>query len=659
MVVLATHAAICIDNARQHCCTFDEGCHLAAGLVYWCFGDVDAYSVNPPLMKALAALPALAAGPEFPKLRMYDDIMATHDRFVRANSERYADILFAARLAVVAASAIGGWIVYKWAAELFGVAGGVTALLLWVSCPNVVAWSGILTIDMGATVFGLVMVYAMRGYLHKPSLERASLAAIALSLAALVKFTLLLLFPVWLAICAIVFWRRSPSITAASAAVPRHALPGDGAYLTPAGRPALAHFAFSLLVVIVAINAAYGLRGTFRRLGDYSFHCAALTRSTKESSRDVATAAAMLEKDYWARNRFRGTSFEHIKIPLPEAFVKGLDLQKSHADYGLRCYLRGRWQQRGWWYYYLYATAIKVPLGSFVVATVALFAAIASARYRTHLGEELILAAPAVLLLVVVSSQTGLDVWLRYLLPAFPFAFIAMSRVGIIVAHAFLSRHPAGNPIAQRLAASVVIACLVWNAVSVFRLHPHYLSYFNELVGGPANGWKHLVDSNIDWGQDLLLLKRWLDKHREAQPLKLAVGSGIDPHFVGLTYKLASFGPNVAHALDLPATPSELRSWGPHPGWYAVSVNCLCGMRSYTYDDDGARARLPRDAYTYFRHFKPTDHVGYSIFIYHITLAEANRVRRSLGLEELHANRTFDRRAHRSTAFIRGLRVVG
>jgi hypothetical protein len=63
---------------------------------------------------------------------------------------------------------------------------------------------------------------------------------------------------------------------------------------------------------------------------------------------------------------------------------------------------------------------------------------------------------------------------------------------------------------------------LLWSIASSLGVYPHSLSYFNELVGGPANGHAHLLDSNIDWGQDLLLLKEWLDAHPEASPLGLA-----------------------------------------------------------------------------------------------------------------------------------------
>ncbi len=76
------------------------------------------------------------------------------------------------------------------------------------------------------------------------------------------------------------------------------------------------------------------------------------------------------------------------------------------------------------------------------------------------------------------------------------------------------------------------------NAISVLRNHPFHLSYFNELAGGADRGWEHLIEANMDWGQDLLSLKRWLDQHPEARPVRLAYYGGVDPHRAGIDYEL-------------------------------------------------------------------------------------------------------------------------
>ena len=97
------------------------------------------------------------------------------------------------------------------------------------------------------------------------------------------------------------------------------------------------------------------------------------------------------------------------------------------------------------------------------------------------------------------------------------------------------------------------------------QVYPHSLSYFNELAGDPTGGHAHLIHSNIDWGQDLLYLKRWLDGHPEARPLYVAYCGTVDPHYLGIDYQL----PPVA---DPGAAVPHLE-----PGWYAVSVNFLRG----------------------------------------------------------------------------------
>jgi hypothetical protein len=74
---------------------------------------------------------------------------------------------------------------------------------------------------------------------------------------------------------------------------------------------------------------------------------------------------------------------------------------------------------------------------------------------------------------------------------------------------------------------------LAWHAASALRIHPHYLAYFNELAGGPANGYRLVVDASLDWGQDLKGLKAWMD--RNAVPrIKLSYFGTADPEYYGI-----------------------------------------------------------------------------------------------------------------------------
>ncbi len=244
----------------------------------------------------------------------------------------------------------------------------------------------------------------------------------------------------------------------------------------------------------------------------------------------------------------------------------------------------------------------------------------------------MVVLVPGLVILVFVSSQTGFSVHSRYVIPALPFFFIWISKVGRV-----FERCPHPLPLSRkrergeaearpsrkhRLLPTMVVVALTWSVGSSLWVYPHSLSYFNELVGGPRNGGEHLLDSNIDWGQDLLYLKDWLDRHPDVKLDGLAYYGSYQANLAGI--------PDVPH--PPPSPPSDdftakdgraTNQFGPKPGWYAVSVN-------YLYD----RSRQ----YRYFLKFKPVAMAGYSIYIYHITPDEANRVRRELGLPELAAS---------------------
>jgi hypothetical protein len=230
----------------------------------------------------------------------------------------------------------------------------------------------------------------------------------------------------------------------------------------------------------------------------------------------------------------------------------------------------------------------------------------AARSYSAGWQNEMVLLVPAIAVFVLVSSQTGFSRYFRYVLPCFPFAFIWISKV----ARSITLRHWTVMAIGG--------AALAWSMGSSLWYYPHGMSYFNELAGGATSGHYHLVDANIDWGQDMWYLKRWLDKHPEARPLHLAHLSFVHPRHFGINYKRPPEGPQPG--VRYTESDGNIEQLGPRPGWYAMSVH---------------RIHSNTENYLYFLRFRPTAMAGYSIYIYHITLEEANRVRRDLGLPEL------------------------
>ena len=352
--------------------------------------------------------------------------------------------------------------------------------------------------------------------------------------------------------------------------------------------------AMGCLAVFVTA-AGYAFDGVLRPLGEVPF-----------ASRALAEPYSSIgECSFNVGNRFSGTAVAGLPIPFPEHYVRGIDFIKMEFEDGYWSYLRGEWRYGGWWYYYLYAVLIKEPIGSLALGMIALIVTVLRPReYSAPWRDELVLLAPAVLVFVLVSVQTGFNHHLRYVLPAFPFLFIWASKAG----RALELRHPA-------LALSVG-GCIAWTTLSSLSVFPHSLSYFNEIAGGPKNGHWHLGNSNADWGQDLFYLKEWYDKNHQARPLHLGYDLPlIDPQMIGIDWRPLPFGPTSFQAPF--KHPEEL---GPKPGWYAVSVNQL-----------HTRERNCE----YFHDLRPVAWVGYTLPIYHITLEEANAIRRRKGLTEL------------------------
>lgn len=334
-----------------------------------------------------------------------------------------------------------------------------------------------------------------------------------------------------------------------------------------------------LLVGVFVVNVGYEFDGTFDRLGSRSFLSRRLCGS--ESGGDRVPG-----------NRFRATLLGELPVPVPKEFLLGIDRQLYDFDGTKPSYLAGEWRDGGWYHYYVYALLVKGTLGAGIAVCFAVYVSFCRMPVRSRWWDELVLLFPVVTIFGAASLQTAFNHHLRYVLPVFPFVFIWASKI----AQCFVRQH--------RVKGSACVAALVWSIGSSMWCFPHSLSYFNELVGGPRGGQYHLDNSNIDWGQDLLYLRCWLRQHSEAQLSGVVVYGAqlVDTSIIGV-----------------PST-CRLPPRSPQPGWYAISVSQI-----------HERARRFR----YFLRCEPKAMAGYSIQIYHITLEEANHVRRELGLPRL------------------------
>jgi hypothetical protein len=228
--------------------------------------------------------------------------------------------------------------------------------------------------------------------------------------------------------------------------------------------------------------------------------------------------------------------------------------------------------------------------------------------------------------LLVISFFTNINLGLRYVLPIFPFLFIS---AGKLTPWAF----GLGNRRRRWLAGGLIGVCLGATATATAAIHPHFLAYFNALAGGPEHGSEHLIDSNLDWGQDLVGLRRWVARHAPGQRVGLAYFGQINPSIFDDRTEgpLTWFLPSPLPETMIDRLPPKDR-FGPRParlepGLYAVSASLVRGLPWRVYDNARwAPYSAGAGAFQYFTRLTPVDRVGASIFIYYVSEADAARL---------------------------------
>jgi hypothetical protein len=340
-------------------------------------------------------------------------------------------------------------------------------------------------------------------------------------------------------------------------------------------------------ISIFVINIVYGFEGSFIQLKQYHFVSRALCGKTKWNHETGFTATG---------NRFRVSIIGEIPVPLPVNYVMGIDVQKKDFEIGQQSYFCGQWSNSGWYQYYIVGLLIKEPLGFWLLVIISFLFMFFSKNFWTGITNEMILLLPVVVILLLVSSQTKLNHHLRYAIPLLPFLFIGVSRIALV----FCNNN-------SRILYYVITCLLGWSIFSSLYCYPHSQGYFNELIGSSRNAPKYLLGSNIDWGQNLFYLIDWYKKHPKVRPLT---------NYYESQYSKANIHLDDDQFIDNPQQPPD----APQSGWYAIGVNELYGSFKH---------------YEYFKQFEPITIIGYSIYIYHLTVEDANRVRREMGLSEI------------------------
>jgi hypothetical protein len=421
VILLSIHAGLLAYSATTHSPTLDEPGHLVAGLNIWSHGRYELYRTNPPLAKLIAALPVVSAGYQADWSSFYESpgarpVFRMGSDFVKANGERSILLFTIARWACIPISLTGGLFCFLWSRELWNSSlAGLISLTLWCFEPNILAHGELITPDCAGASLGLGAGYMFWRWLKVPTWSRAIAAGTLLGLAELAKMTWVILFGMWPLLW--LFWlitHRRDAGRGNALVTCREISAGDDSDAIEVHETAY-HLQAGQLVLIVLfglyiLNLGYAFDDSFTRLKEFTF-----VSSTLTGHEDSAEPG----------NRFADSLFGEVPMPVPKQYLLGMDIQKhDFEDNGRPSYLRGQWKDGGWWYYYLYALAVKTPHGTQLLLLVAVFSLVLRSHRTATWHDLVILLAPAATVLILVSSQLKFNHHVRYVLPVFGFTFI-------------------------------------------------------------------------------------------------------------------------------------------------------------------------------------------------------------------------------------------
>jgi hypothetical protein len=245
---------------------------------------------------------------------------------------------------------------------------------------------------------------------------------------------------------------------------------------------------------------------------------------------------------------------------------------------GFSTFLNGNYSVHGWWYFYPVVFLLKTPVPILLLLFTALLYCWKKRRDGWFDAVYLLFLIVA---LFAVFCSSSFAVGVRYLLPVYPCIFVL---IGGLWHYENRIRY-------------LIYVMALWHVAAALYIAPHYLAYFNELVGGPNNGYKYLVDSNLDWGQDLKGLKKYMDEHG-IKRISLSY-FGIDsPKRYGIDYDWLP-----SHHLYNPQPENE-KNFPPNR-FLAISATNLQGVYLE-----------PKDMFKWLQNYKPVAKIGYSIFVY-------------------------------------------
>jgi hypothetical protein len=597
-VILAAFWMLMLASLREKSITFDEVGHMTAGYTYWRFNDYRLDPENGNLPQRVAGLPLLLKDFRFPSTdsdawRQSDYLVIGYQWLHRMGND-VAAMLASGRAACGLMAVAMGALVWIWSRRINGSIGAMLSLALFVLSPTILANGALMTSDTASALFFLAACMSWWAMLHRLSAARIIVSGLVMGALFITKSTAVLMAPMALLMVAVRLFDGRP--LPVNFGAPRELL-RRGQQTAAFAAAGLVH----VVIVIAVIWAVYGFRfsafadavpgrdrmdapweqridkptlpSLLAGLGISHDQHAAVARLLAERSIptnvwtwDAVDIVPVIERTVLTPEQARRLEEERAVPPagllrgtldwmyrnrlLPESYLLGQARVLTAAQ--LReAFLNGHYSLHGWISFFPYTVLVKTPLPVFGVILLAIAAAAAGWRtVRTPFFKYFYDTLPLWALLAVywaVIIPAHINIGHRHVLATYPPAFVLCGAA----AEWLTSR--------TRAMRAALIALVVLLAAEVLWRFPDYLAYFNVIAGGPAQGYRHLVDSSLDWGQDLPGVKRYIDDHHLTGPTYLSYFGPMDPNYYHIpSHLISSYGFSLVRPLPTPVLAAQV-----------------------------------------------------------------------------------------------------
>ena len=544
--------------ARDNSATFDEPFHIYAGYLQWKHGYV---LLNPPLITSFFTLPLLGMNLPEPPITSdlpgggstYDNLEFQGGKALVFQNDTNA-ILFRTRMTAMVFTVVLALLVFAAARDMFGVGAGLIALGLMAFDPTLMGHSALATLDAGNACLMFWAIYAFYRYVKSPTAWRLIATGVIVGLALAAKHSAILLFPTMgvLAIIEVV-WRGKLELELAAPPV-------------RAGRHAL-RLALALTVILaISMTILWGSYGFRYAPGD-----AVPFNPPMKTQLDRVPSAL--------EGRLLGEidGLHLLPAPYTYAFANILRQAKSYTSY-----LMGVAYPHAVWFYFPITLLIKSSL-TFLILLVISAGAVAIGAVR--LSRGILYMGISALVFMAFAVTGGMNIGVRHILPVYVFLSVPIAGAS----WSLMQRN--------RSWIYAVVALLVFQAGSVLHAYPAYISYTNEVFGGPANSYKYVSDSSSEWGQQLNAVRRYVDAR--------GIKNCWFAYFNQAMMDFRSFGipctPLLTAEYQTPDTPPAI------DGTVLISAAVLSGFETGT---------GPLNPYGQFQKLKPAAVIDYGVFVY-------------------------------------------